>query len=263
MHPGISVLTVTRRCHALERCVESVARQDYAGAVEHVIVTDDQPWVHPPLGQLTSCATRTIISVPREPGEVDGPARLATLRNRSVTFAGRELVVFLDDDNTWDPSHLSSLQSLMVTTRADLVHSERLLLTSDGQAYLCPEYPWARDPEERRKIYEEYVRVGVMARGSHRLRDRMDMAHSCVDLGEWLFPRPFLMAHPFESAYSVRDWEQIIVEDAKLSRNIATSGARIFSTGRPTLNYFLGGYSNNFSENASIYWHRGSAASHD
>lgn len=255
-HPGISVLTITRRCNALERCLESVARQDYAGAIEHVIVADDQPQVHHLLRQVTSRAARTIISIPREPGDVNGPVRLAALRNRAVTFAGHELVAFLDDDNIWDPSHLSSLQSLLTATRADLVHSERLLFTSDRQPYLCPEYPWARNSEERRKIYEEYVQVGIMARSSHRLRDRMGMAHSCVDLGEWLFPRPFLLAHPFESTYSASDWERIIVEDAKLSRSIAASGAKIVSTGQPTLRYFLGGYSNNFSEDASIYWRR-------
>lgn len=252
--PGISVLTVTRRCNALGRCLESVGCQDYAGAIEHVIVADDQPQVHHLLRQVTARAARTIINIPREPGDVDGPVRLATLRNRAVTFAGHELVTFLDDDNVWDPSHLSSLQSLLTATRADLVHSERLLFTSDGRPYLCPEYPWARDPDERRKIYKEYVQVGIMARGSHRLRDRMGMTHSCVDLGEWLFPCPFLLAHPFEPTYSISDWQRIIVEDAKLSRSIAASGAKIVSTGQPTLRYFLGGYSNNFFEDAGIYW---------
>lgn len=156
-YPGVSVLTVTRRCDALQRCLDSVAGQDYAGAIEHVIVADDQPQVHHLLRQVTSRAARTVLSIPRQPGDVDGPARLATLK--------------------------------------------------------------------RTKIYEEYVQIGVMARGSHRLRDRMDIAHSCVDLGEWLFPRPLLVAHPFESSYSTNDWERIIVEDAKLSRSITTSGA--------------------------------------
>ncbi|MGH3799476.1 MAG: glycosyltransferase family 2 protein [Pseudonocardiaceae bacterium] len=140
-HPGISVLTVTRRCDALERCLKSVACQDYAGAIEHVLVADDQPQIHHLLRHVTPHAARTVISIPREPGDVDGPVRLATLRNRAVTLADHELVAFLDDDNTWDPSHLSSLQSLLTATRADLIHSERLLFTSDGQPYLCPEYP--------------------------------------------------------------------------------------------------------------------------
>lgn len=253
-YPGISVLTVTRRCGALEQCLDSVACQDYPGTIEHVIVADDQPQINHLLRHLAHPAGRTVLSIPREPGDVDGPARLATLRDRALTLANHEFVAFLDDDNTWAPCHLSSLQTVLTDTGADLVHSERLMFTSDGQPYLCPEYPWSRDLSERRKIYEEYVRLGIMARGSHHLRDRMGMPHSCVDLGEWLFPRRFLMAHPFESMYSISDWERIIVEDAKLSRSIATSATKIVSTGVPTLHYFLGGYSNNFSENASIYW---------
>jgi hypothetical protein len=58
----------------------------------------------------------------------------------------------------------------------------------------------------------------------------------------------------FIETYSVADWQHILVEDAKLAREITASGRPVVSTKRPTLRYYLGGYSNNFAPDAPIYW---------
>lgn len=252
----ISVLTVTRRTATLARCLASVARQDYSGPVEHLIVIDDQPAVRELLQSTGQRPGTEVVYASRGPSDVDGPDRLAHLRNMAVECARHPFIAFLDDDNAWEPDHVSSLNATLSRPDVDVAHSERQMFDADGAPYVVPEFPWCRDPVQRREIYRMYAELGIVSPGSHVFRDRLQMPHSCVDLGEWLFPRDFLEEHPFEGAYSTDDWQTIVVEDKKLAEEIKGSGLTVASTHRPTLHYYLGGYSNNFSESAPIYWQR-------
>ena len=252
----VSVLTVTRRTTTLPRCLSSVARQDYSGPFEHLIVIDDQPEVQELLRRTEQRPGTEVVYASRGPSDVDGPDRLARLRNLAVARAHNPFVIFLDDDNAWEPDHLSSLSTAMARPGVDIAHTERMMFVDDGTPYTVPEFPWSRDPQQRREIYQAYAELGIVTPGSNVFRDRLQMPYSCVDLGEWLLPREFLEAHPFEQVYSPEDWQTIVVEDGKLAREIKDSGLAVESTHRPTLHYYLGGYSNNFSEGAPIYWQR-------
>jgi glycosyltransferase involved in cell wall biosynthesis len=252
----LSVLTVTRRTATLPRCLASVAAQDHTGPIEHLIVIDDQPEVRELLHSTDLRPGTEIRYASRGPSDVDGPDRLARLRNLAVESARNPFIVFLDDDNAWEPDHLSSLSATLTGTGAAIAHSERKMFLGDGAPYAIPEFPWCRDPSQRREIYRTYTELGIVTPGSNVFRDRLRMPYSCVDLGEWLLPRDFLKEHPFEGTYSTDDWQAIVVEDGKLAEEIKASGLPVESTHRPTLHYYLGGYSNNFQESASIYWQR-------
>jgi len=144
----------------------------------------------------------------------------------------------------------------MTHTDAAAAHSWRLLFQADGRPYLTPEFPWGRDPETRRRIYRDCVDAGVMSPGSNVVRDRLDMASTWVDLGEWLLPRAFLLAHPFETRFDEWDWFNIHVEDRHLPSAVAESGMAVAPTQLPTLHYYLGGYTNNTSSTSGLRWAR-------
>jgi hypothetical protein len=233
-----------------------VASQDHSGPVEHLIVIDDQPEVRELLRSTGQRPGTEVVYASRGPSDVDGPDRLARLRNLAVECAHNPFIAFLDDDNAWEPDHLSSLAETLTRTAADIAHTERRMFHEDDVPYLLPEFPWCRDPLTRREIYREYAELGIVTPGSNVFRDRLRMPYSCVDLGEWLLPREFLAEHPFERTYSTDDWQKIVVEDGKLAEEIKNSGLAVESTHSATLHYYLGGYSNNFQESAPIYWQR-------
>jgi len=72
-----------------------------------------------------------------------------------------------------------------------------------------------------------------------------------VDMSEWLFETEFLRGIGFAGDYCTKDWETSRTEDSKLLDEIAMRGLRIPSTQKPTLKYYLGGYSNDWSNEAA------------
>lgn len=251
--PQITVLTVTRRHESLRQCLESVLNQTYSGPVRHLLVIDDNPLASDRLSDL-GVAPGDIVFVPRSNSDRTGPGRLATLRNLAVSQAGGGWLAFLDDDNAWETDHLASLWDAIQTTGADLAHSQRLIFEADGQPYLRAEFPWGRDELSRRAVYAYCLKAGIMSPGSNVMRDRLEMRFTWVDLGEWLFPPGFLEANPFSAEYGVWEWFNILVEDRDLPRAVFESGLRVAATERPTLRYFMGGYTNNTDENAGLLW---------
>lgn len=252
--PLITVMTVTRRAGQLSRCLRSVREQDYGGPVRHLVVVDANEECRA-VARAEGVRNDDIVYEDRGDEDVDGPVRLAALRNLIVELAGDTWMAFIDDDNRWEPNHLRSLWSTIADNGADLAHSQRLMFEADGQPYLRDEFPWGRDEATRKAVYAYCLAAGVMSSGSNVMRDRMGMRFTWVDLGEWLFPPGFLATHPFNTSYDAWDWYEISVEDRDLPRAVHNSGLRVASTGRPTLHYFMGGYTNS-AEGASVYWRR-------
>jgi hypothetical protein len=252
--PLITVMTVTRRDWLLSRCIRTVREQDYPGPVRHLFVIDDNERCAA-VARAEGVPDDDIVLVSRGPDDVDGPVRLGELRNLIVQLAGDSWMTFLDDDNQWEPDHLSSLWSTITGTGAGLAHSERLLFEADGRPYLREEFPWGRDEATRKAVYVYCIAAGVMSPDSNVMRDRMGMRFTWIDLGEWLLPPGFLAANPFNTSYDSWDWYELTVEDRDLPRAVHNSGLTVASTGRPTLHYYMGGYTTG-TEDARVYWHK-------
>jgi GT2 family glycosyltransferase len=100
-HPGVSVVIATRgRPEMLRDAVRAVMAQDYAGAIETVVVYDQVEI--DPLADLQVPAGRTLRTV-----ENSRVAGLAGGRNTGIHEAAHELVAFCDDDDEWMPLKLS------------------------------------------------------------------------------------------------------------------------------------------------------------
>jgi len=70
-----------------------------------------------------------------------------------------------------------------------------------------------------------------------------------VDMSEWLFKTEFICGIRFVENYCTEDRETSWAEDAKLLDEIVARGLRIPSTQKSTLRYYMGGYSNDWTNN--------------
>ncbi len=248
---AITVITVTRdRLHLLKRAIESVQRQDHDGSIKHLIIIDDCSRTKTFLeSSYDLCAEIEWHWISRNPWEVSGPGRLAKLRNYAVDAANTKWISFLDDDNEFESNHLSSLVACARHTKCEAIHSYRRLFCQDGTPYLEQRWPWSRDRTEGIRIYQELCLKGVLQPGSNIERDRCDPLGypdptRIVDTGEWLLARKLLLSFPFCEEYTYDDWINITTEDDKLLQTLVEEQIPIVCTEKPTLKYYLGGYSN-------------------
>lgn len=250
---SITVITLTRaRPALLKRAIDAVRGQDYVGGIAHLAVIDDCPLTRDWLASAGNLPENfRWLYLPRQNGEQSGPARVAKLRNYAVRETSTRWVSFLDDDNEFEPHHLSSLVACAAAGRVAAVHSYRKLLWADGTPYLEQRMPWRRDAEEGRRLYRELAARGVFQPGSNVVRDRADpLGHTnpvrMIDTGEWLLERQLLCSHSFPTEYGLSDWANVTTEDDKLVEALVKSRVPIGRSGLATLKYYLGGYSNAF-----------------
>lgn len=246
----LTVITVTRlRPEWLAQCVRSLAAQrcDRFELV-HLVVSDDCDETSDAALQLRNrTPVRTeLLHTTRPTGMGSGAANLARLRNRAIRASDGELLAFLDDDCTVDSDHYSSLVDCIEASNAGAVHSQQQLLWRTGQPYLLEQWPWIQNEDDARAEYRRLRSFGIVEPGSNRVRSVVNPALNLlvVDMNEWLFRRAALPHAPFPLQYTEAELDANVLEDDKLLAALLESGIQIRSTGRATLQYRLGGYSN-------------------
>lgn len=271
-YDSIGVVTVTRgRPELLKRAMASVYAQDFAGEITHVIVIDDDPDALPAVraAPVRPGLAVTGLLVTRPPAEIDEPPgdrrrvypRLARLLNAGARFCRAAWIAILDDDNAYEPQHLSSLYACAQANRARAVHSGRRLFWSDGSPYLDEKWHTVSDPEEGERIYDLMCERGIRIRGTNILLDRADPAGPSssfrsssvvrpedpiflVDENVWLMRRDLILEYPVPEAYTEEDYQTNTAPDDKFLQALLINGIRLYSTGQPTVRYYLGGISN-------------------
>lgn len=255
----LTVIVLTRRrMHLLGRALRSLAAQRDMALSAIVVVDECQPSVEylealpPSFGAIRSLKW---VHVRREQGERSGPARIARLRETAVSRVATSWSAFLDDDNVLEREHFPTLLQCAVHNPAPAAHSWRSLWTRDGRPYpLSGRHPWCRDPHAASRLFTQYEAAGIYRWHSHIVRDQVVphcRSRSMVDTSEWILRTPFLIEMGFCQEYTVEDWQLGRTEDSKLLDQIVEQGVPIPSTCRPTLRYYLGGYSNNPSHEAA------------
>ena len=143
--PLVSLVLPTRtRPAALRRAVESVLAQTYEN-IELIVVNDGGDSVDALLGELDKLGNILQVRLPQNRG-------VAAARNHGLRLARGEYVGFLDDDDTLDPTHVTTLVSALSngTTRIAYANSRRQVEVPDGDDVVvqriddpCPE--WSQD----------------------------------------------------------------------------------------------------------------------
>ena len=125
----------------------------------------------------------------------------------------------------------------------------------DGTAFLLKDkHPWCRDPGLARTLFRQYRDVGIYQVGSNIVHDQVVPYRrnvSMVDMSEWVFVTEFIQGIGFAGDYCPDDWKTSRTEDSKLLDRLVEMGLKIPSTEEPTLRYNLGGYSNDWSNEAA------------
>jgi GT2 family glycosyltransferase len=253
----VVVVTPTRnRPELLWRAVASAAAQRDV-TIRHIVVGDDCPVLAD--AAFTARLLRAfphvtaINATPESHPQVQDDyrwARVARLRNMGAAASDIDLIAHLDDDNTWDPGHLSSLvAALAAAPSAEVAHGWRRLLNDDGSPYHIPEGvdPWNDDEEIGARSYALLVDAGVVVPGSNVLRDRIHhngVLLGRVDTNELMVRRRLFERIPFPEEFS--RWKQKIGlgDDALLNYRLLKSGVEVVCTEQVTVNYFMGGKSN-------------------
>ena len=262
---GVTVVTVTRgRAELLRRAMASVDRQDYDGVVEHLIVVDDDRQTLQSLVRWESRVQRPVTieaqgAVParREGARAFVYPHLARLLNVGISRASFPWVAFLDDDNEFEPDHVSSLVALAHETGARAVHSGRAFVWPDGTPYLERYLPSAATLEEGQRLYELLCRRGVWVRDTNIVLDRVDSGVGSdalnstvmddgdpvflVDQNLWLVQRDLLLDVPVPEDFTPAEIDQNTCPDDKMLAALTAAGVEIHSTGRPTVRYTVGG----------------------
>ena len=254
----------------LFRAMASVRAQDYAGPLEHVIVIDECEHSRAELETLDEQDRKNVLVryEKRMPGEIpasnvtrnDIYMRQARMLNKAARHSDAHWIAFLDDDNEFEPNHVSSLVDCARRADCSAVHSHCVVLNSDGSPYLEQKFPWALTEDEKTRIYELLCQRGVWSRNSNILRDRAgprlmgpfrnstkitewDPVY-LVDTSAWFVENALLQRYPIPEVFTERDREENNAWDDKFLELLLDNRVRIATNGLPTLRYYLGGISN-------------------
>lgn len=250
----VTVITVTRdRPQLLKRAILSVQRQDFLGSIKHLILFDsDDSDTRNFLETLSTNPNLSWESVSLN-GEKAHVERVAKLRNFGVIKANSKWICFLDDDNEFSPDHISQLVKLATKKRLRAVYSDLMIRNNDGSPFLGNYDPWIQNPVESKNAYDKLVQLGVFIPLSNITKTNNAMIKPgditwAVDMGTWLLLRDLLLEIPFCEEYTKEDLETNVGEDEKLSWDLIRKKEPMDCTGKPTLIYYLGGFSNTFSQ---------------
>lgn len=253
MEDQISVITASRNGINLERCVQSVAAQSYS-RVEHVIVVDgnyDLLHKQDHLRSINACLHMHLVD------DIDGSlfvnARVGALYNRGVELSSGDLVARVDDDNTVEQDHLQSLHSAIASNPGvDAAYSWRRIWNHDGTEFIEPRLPWHNHGDSSRgmMLYEIWEKAGIVSRGSNVYRDSLstfagELEITTVDASEWLWKRSAFRSIKYQERFEYFDVLYGASEDDLFSLRFRGEGLSATCTQLATLNYYLGGHSNN------------------
>lgn len=258
MAPEITVVTLTRsRPAQLKRAIRSLWLQRDVH-IDLVLLVDDceetRIFLEDFVLEQDAVKRCRVIFAHRSSGERSGPRRVAKLRNASLGTIETPLCALLDDDNSFESDHLSALlEQVNDTTR--VVHSWRSLWNIDDTPFcLAGLHPWSRELATSRQLYRQYSDAGIYQLGTNIIRDRVipyDRRQSMVDMSEWLFATDFLSRLKFVELFDSEDMLTSRTEDSKLLDAIVEMGIVVPCTRRPSLRYYLGGYSNHWESEAA------------
>lgn len=256
-YPAITVITNTKgRVKLLKRAIESVKKQNYKGKIFHFIYIDDCKETL----EFLESNYRDDNSIyyfyyKRNENDLSGPSLLARLRNDAIFKCKTEWFSFLDDDNEYCVNHLQDLMDFAIENKCDAVFSNSKIYNRDGSPFIKKYWQWERNPDIARIRWEKMRKEGVVYEGSNEMHFKYGVV---IDTNVWLMKRQVVLDNKISDYFSEEDWINNLAEDDKLMYGLYNNHVRVLGNNKPTVKYYLGGYSNVFdgSEEGTIIWNK-------
>ena len=247
--PGVTVIMVTDgRRDKLGEALASVDAQQYAGPIRVLLILDRCDPAELNLGDSRHPVQRLRVDLDSAMSAI---ARVARLRDMAVRLCETELVCFLDDDNRWAPDHLESLHAAMRRAGVPAAHCWRRLVPREGADWNGDSFPWLEQGSAAERAQFEACReLGIIEPGSRIVRDTAsartaEADASMVDLGGWLLRTDLLRLFGISATPPGFDRPiDGVGEDDILLRQFKAAAIPIACTQKVTLDYVLGGFSN-------------------
>ena len=246
MKPLISVITIGKeRTQYLIRCIDSIKKQTY-NSIEHLIIADECEKFHQYAQDLTKNLAHTRVLMHKSKETVTyKPARAAYARNLGIYEARGKFIAFLDDDNSWEPDHLTYLANSLSET-IGAAYSLRTLWTADEKPYTSALHPW-NDTKDAVERYHLLVKQGIYQYGTNYMHDKYfiddhSIQHCTVDTSAWLILTQLAKRYPFPVNFSLKAQQERHSEDAQFGIVLAQHTS-VVTSNQFTLRYYLGGFS--------------------
>jgi glycosyltransferase involved in cell wall biosynthesis len=125
-----AIVPTFNRAHLLPRTIQSILKQDYPD-IEIIIVNDGST-------DDTNAVIRDLNQQSKRPIHAFSQSNsgCASARNHGLRMATGNLIAFLDSDDTWTPTAVSSLAETLETHHADFVYSPAIEVFPDGREIL-------------------------------------------------------------------------------------------------------------------------------
>lgn len=176
----------------LRRTLQSLIAQTFRDF--QVIVVDDSPQYVPPYEELNALAGRyTYVIRSGKPGP-------AGSRNLALKLVDSEYVLFLDDDDSFDPGHLQALAAAIGSARPPLVFCD-FQVQHEDRVFMPP-----------RLLHREAISIAGATRDSVYVLNRIP--NSCL-----AYRRDVVTGHSFPEEMDLyEDWDFLLqcVEDHEL-----------------------------------------------
>ncbi|MCL1127227.1 glycosyltransferase family A protein [Shewanella surugensis] len=254
----ITVITpTTGNIHELENCIESVQAQTVVADVEHLIVGDhlDEHKTKKLCDAVSVYGDAVrFINFDDLPEATYIPERIALVRNFGIRNSHSDFVAHLDDDNTFDPEHLTSLLNILDNNMdIDIAFSWRRVLKQDGTACCLQRYPWVISNDEvlSLEVFEDMEKRGIFKKGSSIIRDPEpgnDELLYHIDSSEWMVRRAVYEIVRYVENITPREKIYGNTDDYLFCRNAYQAGYKFKCSQQVTLNYYLTGYSSGDEE---------------
>ncbi|PWR21985.1 3-dehydroquinate synthase family protein [Zavarzinia compransoris] len=230
--------------------IASVLGQSYRGPIDLWLIEDGGDNARPWCEALTLPAHVRLRHRRLDAAGTHPLVRVSRLRNRATGLGTAPLIAFIDDDNLWEPGHLASLARSLRRSGAAAAHSWRRLIDGRGRPVVPRRFPW-RHPDDPMAagLLDACRRTGIFSERDAVVRDRVSAPcdgedFGMVDMGEWLLRRSLFECFRFAEDYTADERAAMVGEDDKLLRHLRANGIATVCTGRATLRYRLGGFSN-------------------
>lgn len=133
--PTITVVTSSIGRPELRACIESVQKQDYPLKVKHMVFVNGPPWHEKAKETLKDFPEVEAFYLREETGDVGIGPGCGNVFAAGPWLTNSDLIFYLNDDDFYEPDHVSSMVKIMWENNLSWAYSLRRFVDKDGKPF--------------------------------------------------------------------------------------------------------------------------------